>query len=326
MKKAIAFSLYNPWPLIIPEIPPRSRLYHLPPQGIGTPYTESLTSYMARLALNHHLRPWQLYVSELVPLIQDYEYLLRRDTPKKSIKQTFLTQRATPSNLSVINGLKHISEVIVTAMEKLTQRDDLRWLTLVSWFNVIDYLESPLKKYCAWCPHCYQLWQQQGAVIYIPLLWLLKPVKFCPHHQILLRNQCPYCRNYMLNFCQPGYCSYCGKWLGQWQPQANLSAYFKSEEKLKAYQQQSFYLQNLIAITPSLSQPPTLKDLFVYLHHRCAHLNEAALKELSFSFWLTSPRIYNPELSYSFYKSRISLYFLYEVCSCLNTFPSEIFR
>ncbi len=293
--------------------------------GIGTPYTESLTSYMTRLALNHHLRPWQLYVSELVPLIQDDEYLLLMDTKKKSIKQTFLTTRATPSNLSVINGLKHITTVIVAAMEKLTQRDDLRWLTLVSWFNVIDHKSSPLKRHCAWCPHCYELWHQQGEVIYIPLLWLLEKVKFCPHHQIPLRNQCPYCRNYLLNFCQPGYCSYCREWLGQRHPPANLSDYFESEQKLEAYQQQSLFLQDFIAVTPSLSKSPTIQDLFVYLHRRCAHLDEAALKELSFYLWLTRRSIYNPELSDDFYTARISLYFLYEVCSSLNTSPGEIF-
>lgn len=34
-------------------IPPRSRLYSLKPEGLGTPYTESLTSYLTRLAKAH---------------------------------------------------------------------------------------------------------------------------------------------------------------------------------------------------------------------------------------------------------------------------------
>ena len=280
---------------------------------------------MARLALNHHLRPWQLYLNELVPLIEDDEYLLLMDTKKKSIKQTFLTKRATPSNLSIINGLKHITLVIVAAMEKLTGRDDLRLLTLVSWFNVIDFLDSPLKKHCSWCPHCYELWHQQGEVIYIPLLWLFEKVKFCPEHQIPLSNQCPYCRNYMLNFCQPGYCSYCGEWLGQRQPRANLFDYFESEQKLKAYQKLCLFLQDLIAVTPCLSKPPRIKDLFVYLHRRCGHLDEAALKDLGFDFWLKSRRIYNPERSDDFYRAQVSLSFLYKVCSTLNTSLGEIF-
>lgn len=37
------------WDLSRPKIPPRSRLYHLEPVGVGTPYVESLTGYMARL-------------------------------------------------------------------------------------------------------------------------------------------------------------------------------------------------------------------------------------------------------------------------------------
>ncbi len=35
------------------EIPKRSRLYFLEPIGVGTPYTESLSSYLTRLAQEH---------------------------------------------------------------------------------------------------------------------------------------------------------------------------------------------------------------------------------------------------------------------------------
>lgn len=41
------------WDLTCPAIPPRSRLFHLAPIGIGTPWTESLTGYLARLAEAH---------------------------------------------------------------------------------------------------------------------------------------------------------------------------------------------------------------------------------------------------------------------------------
>ena len=39
---------YELWDLTRPAIPPRSRLYHLEPVGIGTPYVESLTSTARR--------------------------------------------------------------------------------------------------------------------------------------------------------------------------------------------------------------------------------------------------------------------------------------
>lgn len=39
--------------LELPPIPPRSRLYHLEPRGVGTSEVESLTSYLTRLAKAH---------------------------------------------------------------------------------------------------------------------------------------------------------------------------------------------------------------------------------------------------------------------------------
>ena len=43
-------TIYNSWNITIPAIPARSRLFQLEPRGIGTPYVESLTSYIVRLA------------------------------------------------------------------------------------------------------------------------------------------------------------------------------------------------------------------------------------------------------------------------------------
>ncbi|GAX45376.1 TetR family transcriptional regulator [Tolypothrix sp. NIES-4075] len=106
-------------------------------------------------------------------MIQHEEYLLQKDTKKTSIKQIFLTNKTTSSNLSVINGLQSITPVIVSAIEQLTSRQDLCSLTLVSWLKILDSVEPLLKHSCAWCPYCYQVWREQGEVIYIPLLWLI---------------------------------------------------------------------------------------------------------------------------------------------------------
>jgi hypothetical protein len=39
------------------QMPIHSRLYHLEPIGIGTPFVESLTSYVVRLAEAHSVSP-----------------------------------------------------------------------------------------------------------------------------------------------------------------------------------------------------------------------------------------------------------------------------
>jgi hypothetical protein len=61
--------VYTDWDLELPASPPRSRLYSLEPIGIGTPGTESLTSYVSRLAEAHSVRVRELMVGELLPFL-----------------------------------------------------------------------------------------------------------------------------------------------------------------------------------------------------------------------------------------------------------------
>ena len=48
----------------------RSRLYWLEPKGIGTPYIESIISYITRLAEKHSVPVYALVNYELVPELQ----------------------------------------------------------------------------------------------------------------------------------------------------------------------------------------------------------------------------------------------------------------
>ena len=59
---------YEEWDMTIPPIPPRSRLYRLESIGIGTPYVESLTSYITRLAEVHCVSLKALIMWEIFPL------------------------------------------------------------------------------------------------------------------------------------------------------------------------------------------------------------------------------------------------------------------
>lgn len=293
--------------------------------GLGTPYTECLSSYLQRLAQHHHLRPWQLYNSELVPIIKNEEYLLSIDTNRTAIKQTFLSGKTTPSNISVVNGLKYMTREIVTAIEQLTNREDLRCLTLVTWSGVWGSYHCPLKQFSAWCPHCYQVWQEQEEVIYLPLLWLFQEVEFCPIHHTLLESVCPYCQQRMLNFCQPGYCSHCGQWLGRKHLPLNLTDCFPLPEQLKIYQQKVFCLQDLIRITPLLSQRPQIKDVCGYLHEYCSHLEAEELKVIDDSFWLRRNLFQSPEKCTYFYGFGFSINVFYDLFRYLNISPSQIF-
>ncbi len=58
------------WNLEKPLIPQHSRLYHLKPIGVGTPYVESLTGYVARLAEAHCVPTGILVLSEIAPFVK----------------------------------------------------------------------------------------------------------------------------------------------------------------------------------------------------------------------------------------------------------------
>ncbi len=55
-------------------IPTVSRLYSLEPIGVGTPLTESISSYLTRLAQEHCVTPKKLIMGEIAPLIMGKKY------------------------------------------------------------------------------------------------------------------------------------------------------------------------------------------------------------------------------------------------------------
>jgi len=57
--------LFESWDCRPATVPPRSRLYSLKPMGIGTPFVESLTGYVSRLADAHAVSVGNLVGREL---------------------------------------------------------------------------------------------------------------------------------------------------------------------------------------------------------------------------------------------------------------------
>src|SRR5947209_5846010 len=63
---------YEEWGVTLPAMPQASTLYALTPIGLGTPFVESLTSYIARLALAHCLFPGILMRHVMVPFAEGH--------------------------------------------------------------------------------------------------------------------------------------------------------------------------------------------------------------------------------------------------------------
>jgi hypothetical protein len=192
--------LLDVWDLRIEPLPLRSRLYSLAPVGVGTPWVESLTSYVARLAQAHCVNVADLVALELssqgasTPLVTDYFY-----------RQTY-----------ALNGVGENPRRWCRALEEATGRDDLSNLTLLGLGGLLwqPYL---FRRTRAWCPRCLADRQEAGMVVYEPLLWAIQFVRLCLRHRKALEEICPHCRRASIPltaYSRPGFCSRCKHWLG----------------------------------------------------------------------------------------------------------------
>lgn len=241
------------WDLQKPAIPPRSRLYHLEPIGIGTPYTESLSSYLCRLAQEHCVPSGKLIVGEIAPQMMGEEYNVT--LIQKKVSALFSNSDAKP----VINGMREKTQSLFQALKELTQREDLKFLSLLTWKRVI-YEQELFRQYRAWCPQCNEQWRQGKKVIYEPLLWSFREVDACLNHNCLLVNECPYCSSRLpviANSLQLGFCSRCKRWLGSQKDERQVL----TADELAWNQYKIKSIGDLIAVTPKLDYQPTLEAL-----------------------------------------------------------------
>jgi len=194
------------WDLTPPPIPPRSRLFHLQPLGVGTAYVESLTSYTVRLAMKHSILTKTLVQREILPLLGNLSATSR---------QTVLSMVFTEVGPTV-NGTSDWAREWTNILSGLTLWDDLLCLTMTTWAEVIAGKRLVRQKK-AWCPLCFEEWATRNEPIYEPLLWALSGIAICPVHLRRLAHQCPHCQKpqVMLSQNAPlGHCYYCGGWLG----------------------------------------------------------------------------------------------------------------
>jgi len=184
------------WDLELPACNSPSRLFHFEPIGVGSPYVESLTSYVARLAKAHSVPAGTLLAIEVGPLVKK-NYLPNT----RSLAEIYGQE-----SVRALNGNRSGALQLVQALEALTLRTDLRFLTMLLWAEVFPSL-GLLKHQHSWCPLCYQKWSEKGLIIYSPLLWALRGVTVCPYHHQVLQSQCPHCHQEFLPLwrnTQPG--------------------------------------------------------------------------------------------------------------------------
>ena len=241
-------------------MPPRSRLYSLEPIGIGTPQTESLTSYISRLAAAHSVRVRDLVISELLVHVKRPHLA---DSRRADLFSAFWR-----SETRALNSTRSVARRMVHGLEEKTGRRDLRFLTLVTWNEVLP-VHQLQKMTRAWCPGCFQDWRDRGQAIYDPLLWTLTPVTVCARHRRPLRTICPFseCRRPSpwlgLGYrSRPGHCAHCGGWLGNPGPERGTpEEKLVIEDAVRSHAWISDAFGELIAATPSLAGLPQREDV-----------------------------------------------------------------
>ncbi|MGC2236560.1 MAG: TniQ family protein [Pyrinomonadaceae bacterium] len=203
----------------IPEMPIRSRFYHLQPLEMGTPMSECLTSYICRLATAHSVSVGNLFEYALVPrLKKDY---LKTSTDLGPASKLLGTYRNQIKN---INGIGKIAGEWVNVLESMTLRNELSSLTFLKMSKVLSrwYVNHNFQ---AWCPLCLEEMKNANSQFYYPLLWSLADIKICHIHETPLLDTCPNCSKQFLPLLRKvsiGFCSRCGFWLG-------MSKEFKSK-------------------------------------------------------------------------------------------------
>lgn len=231
------------------SIPPRSHLYSLEPIGIGTPYVESLTSYITRLAQVH-------WVSVKVLLSKKFALVIKKSYIAYMLNSVHPGLDPLYKNAHTLNGIDTRAKDWVKATEELTLRIDLRSLTLLNWSNILP-IRQLNRQHKAWCPKCYEEWQLKEQPMYEPLLWALDTVTVCPKHHFSLSTCCLQCsqkQRMLSGQSRPAYCLKCEHWLGDLStcPPQNSNSIGQRE-----FAWQIWAATNVGDLLASQSSPPT---------------------------------------------------------------------
>ena len=245
--------LFDSWDCRSASVPPRSRLYSLKPMGIGTPFVESLTGYVSRLADTHAVSVGNLVGHELSLVgskpAQPFGPFVPR--PQTAASHGFCGTRSA-------NGLGEIAKRWVVALERGTLQPNLRFLTLLPFHGVFSKGRI-FRRTRAWCSACYAHWRCTGATVYDQLLWALRLVTICPRHRQPLEEVCPHCRERMKplgTYARPGHCSKCLQWLAGEDRSVSPAQSAQQSDPAALWRAQA--LGDLFAAAPQLNSPGTV--------------------------------------------------------------------
>lgn len=220
------------------SLPARTVFYGINPEGVGSAYIESATSYLVRLAQAHavsaHVLTGEVVREEAAARLGSAETITRGRRSDGSgngnIEHLILRPWAILGGKHkyprLLNGTGSAGQdILLPAVSRLTGHSSLASLTMLLWKGSLSSINL-LKETQAWCPVCYQQQADGGRPVYSPLLWSLRVVVQCPIHGTPLLDRCHHCRAEVLHIgvplgpklvrgqVGPGHCPTCHGWLG----------------------------------------------------------------------------------------------------------------
>jgi hypothetical protein len=287
---------------------PRSRLFRLEPIGIGTPDVECLTSYVTRLAAEHCVSPRKLLCKEVLA---------------PAGKATIHYSTSSIFSASLINGMGQLATLTVDTLERMTLRNDLRYMTMLGWRNVLStHLLLRTKK--AWCPICYEELLNEGRPIYDPLIWSFKLISLCPRHHEPLRRTCPHCKSnlpFLTTLSYPGFCSKCQAWLGTTVNEGIQGKKNSVDASIKPRQiSEAHSTGQLLSFAVKSDSPPSLSDLTINLGKYVEQRANGSINLFSVLVDIWSGTIRRLLVE----ETKLSLKMLCQLSSRLNISPHEL--
>lgn len=270
----------------IPCFPPRTKLYSLKPCGLGTPWVESLSGYLARLSVEHHMTLGDLFGRVLSEIENPYGNIL---SPANQQRAASTTHHGFTQRTYGMNGVDSTGEQIVFALESSTGLRGLRALTFLAYQPVLGGITFHRQR--TWCPACLEEWRTAHLAIYEPLFWTCATTKMCPKHNLVLVSQCPECglkAGLVTVGLRIGYCDHCGAWLGRFDSAGGYDLMADTEAIWK--QSQIIGLIGMLhQVQPQASQLAWRRNL----HRLVRALTNGSLHAFGKHVGITSPTIKN---------------------------------
>ena len=161
------------------------------PNGLDTPYCESLSGYLQRLGNAYLVPPGDLL----------------RELHSAAVLSDWFLERPR-----AMDGARSPAESSLAWLANVTGRSDLRRCTLLALTDLGGLsADGLLVQYKRWCPTC---WSDDGPDPYERKLWNLWVVDVCPVHSAVLLDRCPACGRMqpaVSHDVRIGVCALCGE-------------------------------------------------------------------------------------------------------------------